>query len=94
MKISIAQFGTSLVGRDVGQSAYEALYANVLRGLPENETIEVDFAGVDVLTPSWAENFFGALHKQYGQRVILVPSDNTSVRSTLAFITKGSSASE
>ncbi len=91
MRISIArQFGTSLVSRPAGREAFAALDANVLHQLPPSEGIEVDFSGLDVLTPSWAEEFFPRLHTKYGARVVLLPSDNPSVNLTLKAIGQSS----
>lgn len=90
MRINIAQqFGTALVSRPAGREAFAALDANVLRQLPTTEVVEVDFTNLDVLTPSWAEEFFGALRAKYGERVVLLPSDNPSVKLTLETIGGG-----
>ena len=87
MKVNIAtQFGTSLVSRPAGREALAALDANVLRQLPADERIEIDFTGLDVLTPSWAEEFFPKLRATYGDRVVLLPSTNSSVQLTLEAI--------
>lgn len=84
MRINIAkQFGTALVSRPAGREAFAALDANVLRHLPTDEHIEIDFSGLDVLTPSWGEEFFFALRDAYRDRVMLLPSDNPSVKLTL-----------
>lgn len=91
MRINIAkQFGPALVSRPAGREAFAALDANALRRLPPTERIEIDFSELDVLTPSWGEEFFGALRKAYGDRVDLLPSDNTSVRLTLETIERPS----
>lgn len=91
MRINIAkQFGTSLVSRPAGREAFAALDANVLHGLSPEERIEVDFSGLDVLTPSWAEEFFPKLRAKYGARVVLLPSDNPSVKLTLEAIGQSS----
>lgn len=53
MRINIAkQFGAALVSRPAGREAFAALNANVLSRLPPTERIEIDFSGLDVLTPS------------------------------------------
>lgn len=91
MRINIAtQFGTSLVSRPAGREAFAALDANVLLRLPSEDRIEVDFSGLDVLTPSWAEEFFPKLRAAYGDRVVLLPSDNPSVKLTLEAIGQSS----
>jgi hypothetical protein len=87
MKVNIVtQFGTALVSRPAGREAFAALDANVLCRLPPTERIEIDFSELDVLTPSWGEEFFTALRSAYGGRVDLLPSDNQSVKLTLETI--------
>ena len=87
MQVNIAtQFGTSLVSRPAGREAFAALDANILRQLPKDERIEIDFTELDVLTPSWAEEFFPKLRAEYGDRVVLLPSTNPSVQLTLETI--------
>ena len=89
MRISIGkEFGTALVSRPAGREAFAALDANVLRRLPPTERIEIDFSELDVLTPSWGEEFFAALRSAYGDRVDLLPSDNPSVKLTLETISQ------
>ena len=86
MRIDISKFGTSLVSRPAGREAALALQANMLRDLPGEEIIELDFSGVLVLTPSWADEFIRMLREQYGDRVKILPSDNLSVQLTLKTI--------
>jgi hypothetical protein len=91
MRICIArQFGTSLVSHPAGCEAFAALEANVLHHLPAGEHIEVDFTGLDVLTPSWADEFITGLRAKYGDRLVLLPSDNPSVQLTLEAIGQSS----
>ena len=53
-----------------------------------SEKIEVDFEGVEVLTPSWADEFISALKEKYPNDVILLQSDNASVNMSLDFVGK------
>lgn len=86
MRIDVSTFGTSLLSRPVGHEAALALQANALRGVPPSELIELDFNKVLVLTPSWADEFFRVLKKNYGDRLKILPSDNPSVKLTLKTI--------
>lgn len=87
MRINLAkQFGPALVSRPAGREAFAALDANVLRTLSIDETIEIDFDGLDALTSSWGEEFFNALYSAYSLRVHLLPSDNPSVKLVLEVI--------
>jgi hypothetical protein len=85
MRIELKKFGTILTSRPAGKEAYLAAKAY---SLPKdgNKKIEIDFSGVMVLTPSWADEFFTPLFEQYGARVILLPSDNSSVKATLEIL--------
>ena len=85
MRIELKKFGTMLISRPAGREAWLAAQAYTL---PKdgNENIEVDFSGVAVLAPSWADEFITKLFEQYPKRVTLLPSDNLSVKATLETI--------
>ena len=85
MKIELKKFGTVLTSRPAGKEAYLAAKAYTL---PKNngEKIEVDFSEVQVLAPSWADEFITPLLKEYPGRVILLSSDNSSVKASLEII--------
>ena len=87
MVINLNKFGTTLVSRPAGKEASLA-FNPTLREVNENEKIEVDFTGVEVLTPSWADEFLTPLFEEYGARVILQNTENPSVRATLSFLEK------
>lgn len=55
--------------------------------MPEGEAIELHFADVTVLTPGWADEVVTPLIAKYGkEKVILEPSTNASVITTLDFL--------
>lgn len=85
MKLELKKFGTLLSSRPAGREAWLAAQAYTL---PKEgaDAIEVDFVGVEVLTPSWADEFITPLITAYGSRVKLLPSDNPTVRATLETI--------
>jgi len=56
--------------------------------LPENEKIELDFDGVITFTPSWADEFVTKLIERFGDRVILLHTENPSVVTTLDILKK------
>ena len=85
MHIHIYKFGSMLVSRPAGKEAFLA-YQPLLKHLSPNEKIVVDFAEVKVLTPSWADEFLSPLLDQFGDRLILLPSDNLSVHATLKIL--------
>ena len=83
MKIQLVKFGTVLSSRPAGKEAYLAAAAYLLK---KREKVEVDFTGVKVLTPSWADEFIRPLKKQFGKKLTLLPSQNPSVMASLEMI--------
>ncbi|MFA4931271.1 MAG: STAS-like domain-containing protein [Patescibacteria group bacterium] len=91
MKIFVKKFGTTLISRPAGKEAFLALQI-LLEEITASEKIEIDFEGVSVLTPSWADEFITPLQKQYPKRIILSHTDNPSVQATLSTLDKSRSA--
>lgn len=85
MIIQLKKFGTTLISRPSGKEAYLA-FQPTLGQVPKTEKITVDFDGVLVLTPSWADEFITPLTKQFPGQVVLQPSSNPTVRESLAMI--------
>lgn len=85
MKIELKKFGTVLTSRPSGKEAYLAAKAYSLPKDSE-EKIEVDFSGVQVLTPSWADEFITPLIYDFPGQVTLLPTDNASVKAALEII--------
>ena len=78
MKLQLEKFGTTLLSRELGSEALKA-FQPTLRDLPKDENLEIDFAGVLTLSPSWADEFLSPLLNQLDVKLILLPSDNLSV---------------
>ena len=87
MIVELKKFGTTLVSRPAGKEAWLA-FQPVFNTASENEEITVDFAGVIVLTPSWADEFLTPLRRRFSKRVKLINTDNASVEATLAILVK------
>lgn len=85
MRIELKKFGTILTSRPAGKEAYLAAKAYSLPR-DEKEKIEIDFSGVEVLTPSWADEFITPLLAEFPGRVILLPTDNASIKAALEII--------
>lgn len=85
MIIYLKKFGTTLVSRPSGKEAWLA-FQPVLKEMPQNEKIIVDFNGVVVLTPSWADEFLTPLRENYKEKVELINIDNPSVKATLEIL--------
>lgn len=85
MRLELKKFGAVLSSRPSGRDAWLSAKAYILPKDGE-EKIEVDFSGVEVLTPSWADEFITPLKKEFGDQTILFPSDNPTVKATLETI--------
>ena len=85
MQILLEKFGKTLTSRQLGNEAFKA-FQPMLRAINPVESLEIDFAGVLTLSPSWADEFFTPLIGQVGDRLILLPSDNLSVQATIALL--------
>lgn len=85
MRIEIKKFGEILTSRPSGREAFLVIRA-YLKPTKEDESIELDFSGVKVLAPSWADEVVTGLRQEYGDRVICLPSNNPSVIESLKVI--------
>ena len=83
MRIELQKFGKVLTSRPTGKEAFAAIRPT----LDQNaDTVEIDFAGVISLSPSWADEFFTALKNMYGNRIKYLPTDNLSVIETFKIL--------
>lgn len=82
MLIVVKKFGDFLVSRPAGRDAYLAAQSSLLRDVGVDEPIEIDFEGVRVLTPSWADEFLTPIQKKF-KNVQLFNTSNASVQATL-----------
>ena len=82
MKIELHKFGEILGSRPAGREAYLAMSAYQLKGLDKSEQIEIDFAGVKVMAPSWADEVVTKLAETF-DRIKLLNTENASVQATL-----------
>ncbi len=87
MNIIINKFGTILISRKDGKEAYLAMQPS-LRDIPTSEIVNLDFAGVLSLSPSWGDEFIAPLKEEYGDRLTLKNTSNSSVEETLKLIGK------
>lgn len=82
MTIDLKKFGTTLISRPSGKEAWLA-FQPVLNETPLEEIIIVDFEGIVVLTPSWADEFLTPLRATFKDKVRLINITNPSVKATL-----------
>lgn len=83
MTIELQKFGKMLISRPAGKEAFLAAEAYTLP--KENEKITVDFDGVLVLSPSWADEFLTPLKEKY-KDVEYLNTENASVKATLELL--------
>jgi hypothetical protein len=82
MKIELLKFGDILVSRAAGREAYLAMSAYLTKGINLNEKIEVDFSGVKVLAPSWADEVITKLAQKF-KNLVFLNTENPTVQATL-----------
>lgn len=83
MIIELKKFGIILTSREAGREALSAFLPTLNSN--ENEEIKIDFQGVSVLTPSWADEFIRPILEKYGKKVSFINDANPSVQSALRF---------
>jgi hypothetical protein len=87
MRIELKKFGDMLISRPAGREAFLALSAYLTRDVDVNEPIEIDFEGVKVLAPSWADEVITKIVQQFSH-VTLLNTNNASVQATLKTLRK------
>jgi len=88
MLIQLKKFGIILNSRPAGKESYLA-FKPTLSQKSENEKVTVDFNGVEVLSPSWADEFLTKLIDKYGNKVEFKNTSNASVQATLEILNLG-----
>ncbi len=81
-RIKIVKFGELLISRPAGHEAYLVLESNQLRNLSSDEVIEIDFLGVKVITPGWADEIVTKITQKF-KNVKLLNAENATVQATL-----------
>ncbi|HCX25999.1 MAG: hypothetical protein UX08_C0004G0021 [Candidatus Collierbacteria bacterium GW2011_GWB1_45_35] len=87
MIIELKKFGTALISRPSGKEAWLAFQSS-LKDVSEHEEVIIDFTGVLVLTPSWADEFLTPLRTRFKDKVKLMDTDNASVEATMTILDK------
>ncbi|MFZ2193812.1 MAG: STAS-like domain-containing protein [Candidatus Moraniibacteriota bacterium] len=82
MRIELQKIGDVLVSRPAGREAYLAISAYNLKDLKEDEEIEIDFSGVKVIAPSWADEVVTKIAERF-KNVKLLNAENETVQATL-----------
>lgn len=87
MIIELKKFGTTLTSREEGREAFAAFKPS-LSNIPDSESVEIIFTGVNTFSPSWGDEFLTPLIKQFSTRLVLVDTENLSVAATLDMLEK------
>jgi len=83
MILDVSAFGKMLISRPQGREAFLAARAYSVP-TDRHEPIDLDFRLVDVLTPSWADEFLRGLQEERGtENVRVLPGGNASVELAL-----------
>ncbi len=80
--IHVKKFGTVLVSRPAGLEAFNAIRPT----LDTHRPVQIDFAGVLTVTPSWFDEFLTQLAAYMNGNVELLPTDNASVLALLPIL--------
>lgn len=85
MIIKLAKFGEVLISRPAGREAFLAMQAYLIKDLKTDEEIIIDFFGVRVLTPSWADEVITKLAEKF-KNIKLINTDNPTIKPTLEIL--------
>ena len=83
MIINISNFGDILMSRPAGREAFLMAKAYVFKEIKENDDIILDFDGIKVLAPSWADEFISGIKSEYPNKVQYLNIENPSVKASL-----------
>ena len=83
MEIKVSNFGDILMSRPAGREAFLMAKAYIFKELKSNETVILDFEGIKVLAPSWADEFISGMKREYASTVQCINTENPSVKASL-----------
>jgi len=83
MEIKVTNFGDILMSRPAGREAFLMAKSYVFKELKANEIITLDFDGIKVLAPSWADEFLSGLKREFSNEVQYINTENPSVKASL-----------
>lgn len=86
MNVSIDKFGEVLVSRPAGKEAFLMAKSYIFDSLKAEDTIDLDFSKVKVLTPSWADEFITGIKNNYTNKINYLNTQNESVSATLKVV--------
>ena len=83
MHIAVNKFGDFLMSRPAGREAILMANAYVFKDINEEDEIILDFEGVKVLAPSWADEFIAGIKSQFSNDIQYINTENPSVKASL-----------
>ena len=72
-----------LISRPAGKDAFLTARAYVFNSLKADETINLDFIDVKVLTPSWIDEFIFGIRSNFKNKITYFNTTNESVPASL-----------
>lgn len=85
MTIQLSKFNTVLNSRPSAKEAVLRMY-QIINGSTEKENVVLDFTGVEVLSPSYADELLQALKGKYGEDKVEIINAAPAVEETLRAI--------
>ena len=86
MVVPMINFGDFLMSRPAGREAFMMARAYVFKEIKGNEEIILDFNGIKVLAPSWADEFITGIKSEYPNNIQYLNTENPSVKASLKTI--------
>lgn len=86
IKIDMSIFGEMLFSRPQGREAFLGASAYLFNGINPDEEIVLDFVGVKVLAPSWADEFITHLKEKHKGNISFINTENPSVSASLSMV--------
>ena len=86
MILQMNNFGDVLISRPAGREAFLAASAYVFNTLKKNSELILDFANVQVLAPSWVDEFVLNIRKNITTNISYINTENPSVSASLKII--------
>ena len=87
MIVNISNFGDILMSRPAGREAFLLAKAYVFKEIKRDDEIILDFDGIKVLAPSWADEFISGIKTDFSNNVQFINTENPSVKASLKTIT-------
>jgi hypothetical protein len=81
MTIQMLKFNTTLNGRPSAREAASRIL-QIVNGSAEREDVVLDFAGIEVLTPSYADELLRTLREKYGTEKVKIINTSEALDET------------